>query len=94
MKKLKGAIIGCGFWSQFQLGGWTELDNVEIVALYNRTLSRAERLGKMFGIRHCYDDPVKMLENHPEIDFVDILKNNVTENGIGRSVKITYTDFF
>ena len=52
MKKLKGAIFGCGFWSQFQIGGWSELPDVEIVALYNRTLEKAEKMGKMFGIRH------------------------------------------
>lgn len=72
-KKLKGAVFGCGFWSQFQIGGWKELENVEIVALYNRTHSRAEEKGKMFGIEHCYDDPELLLKNHPDIDFVDII---------------------
>ena len=73
MKKLKGAIFGCGFWSQFQIGGWSELPDVEIVALYNRTLEKAEKMGKMFGIRHSYNDPEKLLKSHPEIDFVDII---------------------
>jgi predicted dehydrogenase len=35
MKKLRFAILGCGFWSQFQLGGWKELKGAECVALYN-----------------------------------------------------------
>ncbi len=35
MKKF--AIFGCGFWSQFQLGAWQELEGAECVALYNRT---------------------------------------------------------
>jgi predicted dehydrogenase len=73
MKKLKGAIFGCGFWSQFQIGGWSELPDVEIVALYNRTLEKAEKMGKMFGIRHSYNDPEKLLKSHPEIDFVDVI---------------------
>lgn len=73
MKRLKGAIFGCGFWSQFQIGGWSELPDAEIVALYNRTLEKAEKMGKMFGIRHCYNDPEKLLKSHPEIDFVDII---------------------
>lgn len=72
-KKLKGAIFGCGFWSQFQIGGWKELEHVEIVALYNRTLSRAQEKGKLFGIAHCYDNAEQLLKNHPEIDFVDII---------------------
>jgi predicted dehydrogenase len=73
MKKLKGAVFGCGFWSQFQVGGWSELDSVEIVALYNRTISKAERIGKMFGIHRWYDDPGKLLASHPDIDFIDII---------------------
>jgi predicted dehydrogenase len=73
MKKLNGAIFGCGFWSQFQIGGWKELPEVEIVALYNRTLSKALKMGKMFDVNNCYDDPQKLLLNHPEIDFVDII---------------------
>ncbi|MCU0451105.1 MAG: hypothetical protein MUC97_14905 [Bernardetiaceae bacterium] len=36
------AVFGCGFWSQFQIGGWLELPGVQIVALYNRTLARAQ----------------------------------------------------
>jgi predicted dehydrogenase len=27
----------------------------------------------MFGIRNCYDDPEKLLANHPDIDFIDII---------------------
>jgi predicted dehydrogenase len=73
MKKLKGAVFGCGFWSQFQIGGWIELPDVEIVALYNRTLAKAEEKAKMFGIKHIYNDVEVLLKTHPEIDFVDII---------------------
>ncbi len=73
MKKLKGAILGCGFWSQFQIGGWMELPEVEIVALYNRTLEKAEEKARMFGIKHFYNDAEVLLKSHPEIDFVDII---------------------
>lgn len=73
MKKLKGAIFGCGFWSQFQIGGWSETTDVELVALYNRTISKARKIGEMFGIDNCYDDARQLLLNHPEIDFIDII---------------------
>ncbi len=69
MKKLKGAIFGCGFWSQFQIGGWSELPDVQITALYNRTLLKARKMGEMFGINNCYDDARQLLLNHPEIDL-------------------------
>ncbi len=72
MKKIKFAMFGTGFWANFQLPGWLELENIECVALYNRTLSKAESLAEKHGIKRCYDDPAKLLENE-ELDFVDIL---------------------
>lgn len=73
MKKLKGAIFGCGFWSQFQIGGWSELPEVEIIALYNRTLSKAKEKAELFQIPNYYDDAEMLIHRHPEIDFVDII---------------------
>lgn len=69
---LKGAIIGTGFWANFQIPAWQELERVKIVALYNRTLSKAVATGKKFGINNCYDDVAEML-NKERLDFVDII---------------------
>ncbi len=41
------------------------------------------------GLKWIYEEKLAL-----ELDFIDILKNNLTNNGIGRNVKITYTDFF
>jgi len=72
MKKLRFAIFGCGFWSQFQLGGWKELEDAECVALYNRTKAKADALAERFNIPRTYDDPEELLKNE-EIDFIDII---------------------
>jgi len=72
MKKLRFAILGCGFWSQFQLGGWKELDGAECVALYNRTKSKADDLAGRFGIPNSYDDPEALMKNENP-DFIDII---------------------
>ena len=72
MKKLRFAAFGTGFWSNFQLPAWHELDGVECVALYNRTLSKAQALAEKIGNPTCYDDPNKLLKNE-DLDFVDIL---------------------
>jgi len=72
MEKLRFVILGCGFWSQFQLGGWKELDGAECVALYNRTKSKADDLARRFGISQTYDDAEEMMEKE-EPDFVDII---------------------
>jgi predicted dehydrogenase len=73
MRKIKVAVFGCGFWSQFQIGGWLELPGVEITALYNRTLAKAKQRSEMFNIQHYYDNAELLMKNHPEIDVVDII---------------------
>jgi len=73
MEKIKIAVFGCGFWSQFQIGGWLKLPGVEITALYNRTLAKARQRAEAFNIQYYYDDAELLLKNHPEIDVVDII---------------------
>ena len=70
-KKLRFALFGTGFWAHYQLHGWYEDKNVECVALYNRTLAKAEKLAAEFGSPLCYDDPLKLFESE-KLDFVDI----------------------
>jgi len=72
MKKLKFAIFGCGFWSQFQIGAWKEIEGAECVALYNRTKSKAEELALRFGVPRVYDDAEELLKNE-QLDFIDIV---------------------
>ncbi|NWG15315.1 MAG: Gfo/Idh/MocA family oxidoreductase [Chloroflexi bacterium] len=71
--KLRFAMFGTGFWSYFQLAGWLETGEVECVALYNRTKSKAEKLAAQFGIPQSavYDSAEALLDNQ-KLDFVDI----------------------
>jgi predicted dehydrogenase len=72
MKTLRFAIFGTGFWSQFQLAAWQELEGVECVALYNRTRGKAEPLAERFGVPAVYDDPQALLASE-QLDFVDVI---------------------
>lgn len=72
MTTKKFAIFGCGFWSQFQIGAWKEIEGAECVALFNRTKSKAEELAKRFGVPRVYDDAEELLKNE-KIDFIDII---------------------
>lgn len=72
MKKLKFAVLGCGFWSKFQIGAWSELNGVELVAVYNRTLSKAQKIAEYFKVPHLYDNPEELFKNE-QLDFVDII---------------------
>jgi predicted dehydrogenase len=73
-KKLNFAVIGTGFWANYQLPAWFELDGIELVALYNRTLTKAEDFAQKFNVPHVYDNIDVLLDRHAdELDFVDII---------------------
>lgn len=84
MSVLRFAIAGTGFWARIQLAAWRELCGVECVALYNRTRSKAEALGREFAIRAIYDDLAEMLEK-VRPDFLDIISDVTTH---GRFVRL------
>ena len=73
MEKLRGGLFGCGMISEFHLRGWQRVPEVEIVALGNRTISRAEARRDQFAPQtHLYENLEAMLEKE-RLDFVDIL---------------------
>jgi predicted dehydrogenase len=69
---LRGAVIGTGFWSRFQIAAWKELPGVEIVAVCNRTRARAEEVAQLFQIPMVYETAEELLEKE-QLDFVDII---------------------
>jgi predicted dehydrogenase len=72
MTELRFALWGAGFWSQYQLAGWGEVEGARCVAIYNRTRARGEALAARFGVPAVYDDPERLLDAE-EVDFVDIV---------------------
>lgn len=71
-KKLRFAVLGTGFWANYQIPGWKELDAVELVAVYNRTRSKAEAIARRFDVPNIYDNVPELLEKE-NLDFVDII---------------------
>lgn len=70
---MRFAIIGCGFWTKYQLPAWLELEGVEVMALYNRTRSKANELAEEFCPEaNCYDNVESLFANE-QLDFVDII---------------------
>jgi predicted dehydrogenase len=73
MATLRGGVFGCGMISEFHLRGWQRIPEVEIVALANRTIARAEaRRDQFFPAARVYTDLGRMLHDE-HLDFVDIL---------------------
>ena len=72
MSNLRFAVLGTGFWSHFQIPAWQEVGGVELVAVYNRTVAKAEAVAAKFNIAHVYGDAAELLRNE-QLDFVDII---------------------
>ena len=78
MTNLRFAVFGTGFWANFQIPAWFEVGGVELVALYNRTHSKAEvmaRKCKGWGAAEAprvYADPETLLRSE-KLDFIDII---------------------
>jgi predicted dehydrogenase len=72
MKHFRFAILGAGFWSQYQLAAWGETKQVECVAIYNRTRSKAEALAAKFNVPQIYDDAEELLRRE-KLDFIDVI---------------------
>jgi predicted dehydrogenase len=45
---------------------------VDLVAVYNRTVSKAEAIAQRFGVPRVYGDPEELLKNE-QLDFIDII---------------------
>lgn len=50
MQKLRVAVAGAGYFCQFQLDGWQRIPGIEIVAICNRDVPKAQALAARFGI--------------------------------------------
>lgn len=72
MSDLRFGVFGAGFWAPFQMAGWKELGGVKCVAIYNRSISKAEALAKAFDVPSVYRSPEEMFHRE-HLDFVDII---------------------
>ena len=70
--KLKGVAIGAGYFSRFQYEAWTRIPEVEITALCNSNLERAQGIMKPYGVKNHYTDYKEMIIKEKP-DFVDII---------------------
>ena len=81
--KLKGAIIGCGFFAHNHMQAWNEIKNIEIIAVCDLDKKKAISFSKKFKIAHYYTDINKLLDEE-NIDFVDVETTMETHLLIGK----------
>lgn len=78
MRKQRFAVIGCGFWSQFQVAAWMEWkDEVELVALCDRNPANLAERAQQFGVKALYEDAAALFARE-QLDFVDIITDPAT----------------
>ena len=49
MSKLRVAVVGAGYFSQFQFLGWRNIGDVEVLALGDLSKDRGEALAARYG---------------------------------------------
>jgi predicted dehydrogenase len=65
-RRLRGALIGCGFFGRIQHEAWKRIEGVEIVAACDPILDRARALSD-----RAFADAAELLRS-VELDFVDV----------------------
>ncbi len=76
--KIGIAVWGAGFAGDFHVKGWQNVRlrgyDVEVVAIINRTKSKAEKLMQKYGVQHHFHDLKQLLDSQlaSQVDVVDI----------------------
>ncbi len=75
-KTLKAALVGVGVAGQVShIPAWKKLEGVDLVALCDRDIEKAQRVAQRFGVPTATTDFDTILAD-PEIDIVDICTPN------------------
>jgi predicted dehydrogenase len=77
MKNLRVAVVGCGFWSRFQVPAWQELSDIECIAVCDVDEAKARQTAAAFGIKRFYSDVAAMIRVEGP-DVVDVLTSPST----------------
>jgi D-apiose dehydrogenase len=72
MRELEFALIGAGFWSQYQLAAWGEVTGARCIAVCDQSLDKANIRAQQAGVFHVYTDVNELFDKH-RLDFVDIV---------------------
>lgn len=87
MTDLRFAVLGCGFWARYQIAAWLQAGGVNLIAVYNRTRSKAEAMAEALGVPSVYDDARALFESET-LDFVDVITSPETHSRFVRLAAI------
>lgn len=84
MERLQGVCIGAGYFSQYHYDAWSRIPEVEIVAVCDTDLSKAQSVAERYHIPGVYRDYREMLVALKP-DFVDVITPPGTHEAICRA---------
>lgn len=90
-KPLQVAAVGLGFWAQFQVRAWGELERqglVQLVALCGRDLNKVNQFRRELGrpALPVFSDLEQMLRAVPQLDIVDLITPTPTHYSLTTQV--------
>lgn len=84
MRKLKGVMIGTGYFSQFHFNAWRRINEVDLVAVCDTDITKANALVKDTNVA-VFTDYKAMIEGI-QPDFIDIVTPPATHLGILQNI--------
>lgn len=69
---LRGALIGCGFVSQFHIDAWSHVPDAHLVALCDLDPNRLAQAAKRITGVAAYTNAAELFEKEPALNFVEI----------------------
>ncbi|WP_394971068.1 Gfo/Idh/MocA family protein [uncultured Croceitalea sp.] len=72
MKKLKGVCVGAGYFARFHFEAWKRIPQIEITAVCDSNLEKAQEVCNEFGFKTAYKNPEDMVVKE-QPDFIDII---------------------
>lgn len=72
MSKLRGLVIGAGYFSQFHFEAWSRMDDVELVGVCDVDQQRATEAARKWSLEHIFQDASRAIEELKP-DFIDIV---------------------
>lgn len=67
-------MIGSGFWAEYQIAAWGEIEGVEIQGISSLDRPRLDELAEKFSIPLTFDSAKELVESS-EIDLIDVISS-------------------
>ena len=84
-KRFRAGVIGCGFFAANHLHAWRAIEDVDLAAVCDLDLAKAEAAAATHDVASVYDDVEAMLASE-NLDFVDIVTTMPTHRPIAERV--------